>query len=130
MSTRRILIGTFSSLLALATSLSALAQTTLYWDINGPTPGAGQDQDGFTDGLWGTDAFWSTDPTGSSATGPWTPGSHAVFSAGNYAGPSYIDTVPPPHGAAVPHPQPPAPHSPPLNSHPRGALPCGDAVGG
>jgi hypothetical protein len=100
MSTRRILIGTFSSLLALATSLSALAQTTLYWDINGPTPGAGQDQDGFTDGLWGTDAFWSTDPTGSSATGPWTPGSHAVFSAGNDAVDSYIEIVPTPQVAA------------------------------
>ncbi|WP_252853012.1 hypothetical protein [Aeoliella straminimaris] len=69
---------------------TASAQTTLYWDINGSTPGAGQ-VDGFTDGNWGLDNFWSTDPNGAVATGPWTDGANAVFSAGDDAVDHFIN---------------------------------------
>jgi autotransporter-associated beta strand protein len=79
-------------LLAAGSAATAHAQGTLYWDINGADPGAGQ-IDGFTDGVWGTDSFWSTDPNGAVATGPWTAGDHAVFSAGNDAMDAFIDVT-------------------------------------
>jgi fibronectin-binding autotransporter adhesin len=62
---------------------------TLYWDSNGATPGAGTTPTG----TWGTSAFWSTDPTGSVATGAWTSGDSVVFSAGTDATGSWTLTV-------------------------------------
>jgi autotransporter-associated beta strand protein len=54
----------------------------MYWDTNGVTPGSGTN--GAPSGIWGTtNANWSLDPTGSSATSFWTNGNSAVFSAGN-----------------------------------------------
>lgn len=63
---------------------STNGQSTLYWDINGSTSGAGN-VGGFTDGTWGIDNFWSTDPNGEVATGAWVDGDNAVFSAGSDA---------------------------------------------
>ncbi|MEX2169271.1 MAG: hypothetical protein WD851_08170 [Pirellulales bacterium] len=80
-----------AALLTFAVGLStAQAQSTVYWDINGTDPGAGN-VGGFTDGVWGTDSFWSLDPDGLAATGAWVAGDHAVFSAGNDAVDSFID---------------------------------------
>jgi autotransporter-associated beta strand protein len=72
---------------------TAHAQGTLYWDTNGAEPGAGTNSPdpGFTDGIWGTDNFWSADANGTAATGAWTPGDHAVFSAGTDAMDAFID---------------------------------------
>lgn len=51
----------------------------VYWDTDGGTLGAG----GLApSGVWGTDAFWGSDPLGEVATSAWTAGSDAVFSAG------------------------------------------------
>jgi fibronectin-binding autotransporter adhesin len=65
-------------------SLSApAARGNLYWDTNGSNPGA---TDGTAaDGTWGSDNFWSTDPSGNSATGAWNPFDTAIFSAGTNA---------------------------------------------
>ncbi|MBI5690351.1 MAG: autotransporter-associated beta strand repeat-containing protein [Verrucomicrobia bacterium] len=68
------------------------AQTTLYWDINGATAGAG----GATpSGTWNTAgaANWSTSSAGNVATANWTAGSHSVFSAGTDATGSYTVTL-------------------------------------
>lgn len=75
----------------LACTLSiASAQGTLYWDINGADSGAGN-VGGFTDGNWGIDSFWSTDPNGEVATGAWVVGDNAVFSAGDDAVDHFIN---------------------------------------
>src|SRR5262249_41939250 len=68
------------SILATATGVSEAA---LYWDINGPTPGAG----GVTpSGAWDNATHnWSADSTGSSATQAWSPGELPSFSAGSDA---------------------------------------------
>ncbi len=61
----------------------------MYWDPNGATPGAGS----APSGTWDiTSANWTTDPTGSSAPGPWT-GVTAIFSAGSDATGAYTITV-------------------------------------
>jgi autotransporter-associated beta strand protein len=76
-------------------SATTHAQGTLYWDTNGAEPGAGTNspEPGFTDGIWGTDNFWSADPNGAAATAAWTPGDHAVFSAGTDAMDAFIDVT-------------------------------------
>jgi len=53
-----------------------------YWDVNGAAAGSGDAGNGSLDGTWGSDTFWSADPTGESATAAWTSGNAAVFSAG------------------------------------------------
>ncbi len=80
--------------LALAPA-AALAQSTLYWDVNGSADG-GKDEGGFGDGTWsGTDVNWNTDPTGGAAgtLSAWTNAlDHAVFSAGsNVVGDPVVD---------------------------------------
>jgi len=60
------------------------AQTTLYWDNNGASPGSGGPSPGAT---WATGNSasarqWSTDPNGTSASVGWNPNTIAVFSAG------------------------------------------------
>ncbi|CAN5285885.1 hypothetical protein BH11PLA2_BH11PLA2_10360 [soil metagenome] len=57
------------TLLALAASLPAKA-ADYYWDSNSTTAGFGS-----TTGIWGTSAFWSTDPAGSATTALTTIGS-------------------------------------------------------
>ena len=66
-----------------------LSAATVFWDSNGVTPGAGA----APAGIWGTDAFWSTDLTGSSATAAWVPGDTATFAAGTDAIGAYTVTL-------------------------------------
>lgn len=80
---RRVALG----ILALAT-LRLAAQTTLYWDPNGATAGAGATPSA----TWGnisTAKYWSTNSAGTIATIGWTNGSNAVFSAGSDATGNY-----------------------------------------
>ncbi len=82
----------FCSLLLLSAVLSP-AQTTLYWDVDGTTAGAG----GTTPtGNWrtsGAGVNWGTAADGTSATALWTNNSIAVFSAGADATGSFTVTV-------------------------------------
>ena len=84
----KALFPTLLATIPIFLSQSGSAQT-LYWDSNGATPGAGTTPTG----TWGTSAFWSTDPTGSVATGAWTSGDSAVFSAGTDATGNWTLTV-------------------------------------
>src|SRR5258708_6649255 len=70
-------IALFASVAALLSTPSAHA-TTLYWDTNGNTSGAGTG--GVATGTWdtGTTANWTTDPTGASTTTAYTSGSDVV----------------------------------------------------
>jgi autotransporter-associated beta strand protein len=65
---------------------------TLYWDANDVTPGAGTTPNG----TWGgttPSSFWTSDSTGSIATGAYVSGSDVVFSAGTDATGSYTVTL-------------------------------------
>jgi len=73
----------FTSLVCFALCVGSARAALSYWDANGTAPGAGVTPD-FVAG-WGLDAFWSSDPTGTSPTGPWTPDDTAVFCAGSDA---------------------------------------------
>ncbi len=66
------------------------AFTGQYWDTDGNTPGSGGPE---PDGTWGVDDFWSNSEDGDEATGGWTPGEIAVFSAGSDATGEYTVTV-------------------------------------
>ncbi|MCX6955928.1 MAG: autotransporter-associated beta strand repeat-containing protein [Verrucomicrobia bacterium] len=71
---------------------SARSQTTVYWDLNGTTAGAGTTPTG----AWNTAgaAFWNTNSTGGAGTfASWTQGNHAVFSAGTDATGTYTVTL-------------------------------------
>jgi hypothetical protein len=60
-----------------------------YWDMNGPTLGAGS----APSGTWDTTSTnWTADPNGGIGTGPWV-GTTAIFSAGSSATGSYLITV-------------------------------------
>ncbi len=62
-----------------------------YWDINGSTSGAGGAS---PNGTWSSSATnWSSSANGNVATGAWTPGNLAVFSAGTNATGNYTVTV-------------------------------------
>jgi autotransporter-associated beta strand protein len=64
-------------------------QAAYYWDINGPSTGAG----GSTpSGTWdvGVTQNWSVDSAGGVATSAWTNGNDAVFSAGSDATGSFL----------------------------------------
>jgi fibronectin-binding autotransporter adhesin len=82
--------------LAVLLCAKAAAQTTLYWDRDGTTAGAGT---GATlSGTWsttgGTTKNFSTSSAGTASTVNWTSGAIAVFSAGTTAvGQSYTVTV-------------------------------------
>ncbi|MEI6603660.1 MAG: autotransporter-associated beta strand repeat-containing protein [Verrucomicrobiota bacterium] len=67
--------------LAIASLLAAgVGQaTTLYWDGNSTTTGAGTTPTG----TWGTSAYWSTDSAGTAATAAYTANSDVVFFAGS-----------------------------------------------
>lgn len=61
-----------------------------YWDSNGTTTGAGTTPTG----TWGTSTFWNATATGATtATGAWTTGNVAVFSAGTDATSAYTVTL-------------------------------------
>ncbi|WP_169829305.1 beta strand repeat-containing protein [Lacunisphaera limnophila] len=75
-------------LLILSSSLSA--QSTLYWDLNGTTSGAGSTPTG----TWSSaTSNWNSSFWGTSSTVKWTSGSNAVFSAGFDATNAYTVTV-------------------------------------
>jgi fibronectin-binding autotransporter adhesin len=83
------------ALLIVATCLStARAQSTLYWDIDGGTAGAG----GATPaGMWDTTTpNWNLDQQGDADLGgatTWTPGDDAIFSAGTDASGPFTVTL-------------------------------------
>lgn len=80
-SSQRFLSFAGLALFALACTTS-FAQTTLYWDVNGATAGAGNP----ADGTWNTtNTLWSTSAAGDVATAAYTSGSNVVFSAGSDA---------------------------------------------
>ena len=91
----RWLVTAFAAVIALTTH--ALAQSTVYWDIDGSTPGAG----GATpSGTWsGTAANWSPSADGDAATAAWVSGTGAgdgnvaFFSAGSDATGSFTVTL-------------------------------------
>ncbi len=62
----------------------------LYWDINGPTAGAGGDAPA---GTWGAGNNWNAIADGTGPAAPWTPGAAAVFSAGTDAYGQFTVTV-------------------------------------
>jgi len=71
------------------------AQTTVYWDINGNTAGAGGTSPA---GTWASSGGagnrrWSTSSAGTASTALWTSGNDAVFSAGADATGSFTVTV-------------------------------------
>lgn len=77
-------------LLGLLSVVSLCAQSTLYWDLNGSTSGAGS----APTGTWNTStANWTGNFFGTTATTTWTSGSNAVFSAGLDATGSYTVTT-------------------------------------
>jgi fibronectin-binding autotransporter adhesin len=78
--------------LVLAVSGSLSAQTTLYWDTNGNTAGAGSSPSA-TWSTSNTDQNWSTSSAGTASTTKWTNGDFASFSAGTDATGSYTVTV-------------------------------------
>src|SRR5436190_1610510 len=69
------------AVLGFALCVGSVHGGTLYWDINGATPGAGGATPG---GAW-TSSFWSPDPAGAVATGAFASGDDAIFSAGSDA---------------------------------------------
>ena len=77
---RRLVLATLPFALTLGGGKAAWG--TLWWDVNGAAGGAG----GATPtGTWGVDNFWSNNTAGNVATGSWTAGDTAVFSAGSDA---------------------------------------------
>lgn len=82
----------FGLLLVVLGPVTGRAQTTLYWDTNGSTSGAGSTPSA----TWSnssTDKNWSTSFWGNSATAQWTAGSTAFFSAGFDASNAFTVTV-------------------------------------
>lgn len=77
---RTLPLATLMISFALAASADA---APLYWDTNGATAGSADLAAGTN--VWGTDNNWSTDSTGSSATGAYVAGSDVVVSAGTNA---------------------------------------------
>ena len=76
------------ALVALTVGVSATRAADVYWDINGTNAGATDDGGGVASAAsgWGAaDNFWSADPAGLAATGPWVAGNVAHFSAGTNA---------------------------------------------
>ncbi len=65
-----------AAILTAVAAAPSVQAANLYWDVNGPTPGAGT-----AGSTWDSGTNWSTDSTGSSATVGWVNGESAVFSA-------------------------------------------------
>jgi autotransporter-associated beta strand protein len=68
-------------------ALAAHAQTTVYWDTNDATSGAGTGS-----GSW-TDTNWTTDSRGRTSTTSWTNFRNAVFSAGRRLSGNYTVSI-------------------------------------
>lgn len=88
----RLVGGLVAALLAAA---SLHAQTTVYWDTNSTTAGAGGTSPA---GTWASSGGagnrrWSTSSAGTGSTALWTSGNDAVFSAGTDATGAYTVTV-------------------------------------
>lgn len=81
----------FLFLLLTSAGVVGHAQTTLYWDINGSTAGAGTSPSG----TWSTSVKnWTRNSDGTGSTANWTNGNTvAVFSAGTDANSAYTVTV-------------------------------------
>jgi len=79
------------SLLSIFAAISS-AQTTVYWDINGVTAGAGGAN---PTGAWNTAGAtnWNANAAGTGAVANWTQSNHAVFSAGADATSTYTVTL-------------------------------------
>jgi autotransporter-associated beta strand protein len=84
--------GTENSSSALATvhQYTVGSTTDLYWDSNGAIAGAGATPTGTWDGAL---TSWSTVFDGTAATGIWTAGRNAIFSAGSDASGAFTVTV-------------------------------------
>ena len=75
----------FLAVLLSTAAASRVGATTVYWDTNADSPGAGNP----ANGAW-TGAFWSLDPEGQlPVTTPWVANDTAVFSAGTDATGAY-----------------------------------------
>jgi fibronectin-binding autotransporter adhesin len=74
---------------------AAHAQTTVYWDTNGNTAGAGgsSPSDSWSTNNGAGNRNWSPSSAGTASTSSWTNGNYAVFSAGTDATGSYTVTV-------------------------------------
>src|SRR5688572_17222065 len=70
--------ATITAMIGFGASVDA---APLYWDSNGITGGTSN-----VGGTWGTDAFWTSNSAGTTATGAWVTDSTAVFSAGTNGG--------------------------------------------
>ena len=69
--------------LVLLCKIDAFGAVLVFWDTDGPTPGAGS---ATPTGTWGVDAFWGKESfDGTVATEAWTAGNLAIFAAGNDA---------------------------------------------
>src|SRR4051812_46095964 len=74
----------WATTIALVLHLTAVAQTTFYWDRNGAVGGAGSGA--ALSGTWDTSTGnWNTNSGGSTSTETFTSGGNAVFSAGTTA---------------------------------------------
>lgn len=80
------------AILNLALCPCVIRAATNYWDLDGPTPGAGGAAPA---GLWdaGVTANWTADPVGTGTAITWTASDDAIFSAGNDATNAFTVTV-------------------------------------
>src|SRR5258706_12527874 len=83
-------------LLSMLFGVHSASAATVYFDVNGATPGSGVTAATYT---WAAaTALWSTDPAGAVATAGWVSGDNAIFSAGSdAAGLAYILSATAPH---------------------------------
>src|SRR5256885_11978230 len=89
-------------LLSLLPGVHCASAATVYFDVNGATPGSGVTAATYT---WAAaTALWSTDPAGGVATAGWVNGDNALFSAGNgAAGKAYtLNATAPHHVPSIP----------------------------
>jgi autotransporter-associated beta strand protein len=80
-------------LMGMFMAASLHAQTTLYWDTNGNTAGAGTSNGTWTTNNGASNRRWSTSSAGTANTQSWTSGAYAVFSAGTDNTGSFTVTV-------------------------------------
>lgn len=80
-----------AAMLVMSVLVTHASAATLYWDINGATPGAGGTQPA---GTWdAATENWSSSAAGDVATETWASGNTAVFAAGTGATGAYTVTV-------------------------------------
>lgn len=76
------------AIFAAVLSLNHAQAASLYWDTNGSVVYSGN-----AGGIWGTDAFWSSDVHGLTATGAYSAGNDVVFAAGTDGTGTYTVTL-------------------------------------